>query len=231
VARTDVSRETAVTSSEPALPPEPPAAAAEVFGGLLPLAVDYVVWLAGAGVQRGLLGPREVDRIWVRHVLNSAAVAPAIPVDASVVDLGSGAGLPGIPLSLARPDLRMTLLEPLLRRSTFLSEVVADLGLGVRVVRGRGEDLAPAAVDVIVARAVAPLSRLVPLALPALRPGGRLVALKGRSAEREVDAAATALDAAGASSVAVEEYRVAGEDEPTRAVVVVAGRRRVGERQ
>lgn len=197
-----------------------------MFGDRLPLAVGYVAWLAGAGVDRGLLGPREVDRLWGRHVLNCAAAAPLVPVGASVVDLGSGAGLPGIPLVLARPDLRMTLLEPLLRRSTFLTEVVADLDLGVRVERGRGEDLPPAGVDVVVARAVAPLSRLVPLALPALRPGGLLVALKGRSAEVEVDAAAAALEAAGAVSAVVVELPVAGEDEPTRAVVVVAGEHR-----
>lgn len=211
--------------------PAPPPAATAVFGDRLPLVERYVRWLAGPGVRRGLLGPREVDRLWGRHVLNSVAAAPLLPAGARVVDVGSGAGLPGIPLALARPDLQVTLLEPLLRRSAFLTEVVADLGLALRVERGRAEDLPAAGADVVVARAVAPLARLVPLALPALRPGGLLVALKGRSAEDEVEAAAMALRRAAAVSVQVRELPVPGEDEPTRAVLVVAGRRRGRGRQ
>lgn len=164
----------------------PPDAAARLFGPRLSLASRYVEWLAGAGVERGLLGPREVPRLWDRHVLNSAALAPLLSPGESVVDVGSGAGLPGIPLALAQPSCTYVLLEPLLRRSTFLSEVVADLGLDhVTVVRARAEEVAGSGYDVAVARAVAPLDRLAGWCLPLLRPGGRLLALKGDRAEEE----------------------------------------------
>src|SRR3712207_331423 len=133
-------------------------AAQDVFGSTWPVISHYVDILATDGVVRGLIGPRETDRLWDRHVLNSVAVAPLTRADAGVVDVGSGAGLPGIPLAVLRPDLRLTLLEPLLRRVTFLSETVAALGLAdrVRVVRGRAEDHNQQ-YDVVVARAVAPL--------------------------------------------------------------------------
>lgn len=141
-----------------------PDAAAAVFGAEVDRAAAYVTLLATTGVERGLLGPREVDRLWDRHVLNSVAVSHAIGPQASVVDVGSGAGLPGIPLALARPDLVVTLLEPLLRRATFLSEVVDELELAdrVSVVRGRAvdpDDRDPlghrATYDVVTSRAVA----------------------------------------------------------------------------
>lgn len=176
-----------------------PEAAAGVFGEELPRAVAYADLLATRGVEWGLIGPREVDRVWDRHVLNSVAVGVAIEPGASVVDVGSGAGLPGIPLALARPDLRVTLLEPLLRRATFLTEVVDELGLGdrVSVVRGRA---APAGdkdplshrttYDVVTSRAVAPLPRLLAWCLPLLADGGAIVALKGSSAREEVRDAA-----------------------------------------
>lgn len=204
--------------------PAPPHAAAAVFGTALPAAERYVEWLATAGVERGLLGPREVPRIWQRHVLNSAAVAAAFAADATVVDIGSGAGLPGIPLALARPDLAVTLLEPLQRRVAFLDEVVADLGVSIVVQRGRVEELPPRTVPALVARAVAPLERLATLAVPALAPGGMLVALKGRSAEEEVEQAQPVLRRLAVASCRVVEFPVP-EDAPTRAVVVVAGRR------
>lgn len=204
--------------------PAPPHAAAAVFGAALPAAERYVEWLATAGVERGLLGPREVPRIWQRHVLNSAAVAAAFAADATVVDIGSGAGLPGIPLALARPDLAVTLLEPLQRRVAFLDEVVADLGVSIVVQRGRVEELPPRTVPALVARAVAPLERLATLAVPALVPGGMLVALKGRSAEEEVEQAQPVLRRLAVASCRVVEFPVP-EDAPTRAVVVVAGRR------
>jgi len=174
-----------------------PDVAAEVFGARLELACDYARLLATLGTQRGLIGPHEAPRLWTRHLLNSAAISVWIPGEAEVVDLGSGAGLPGISLALARPDLRITLVEPMARRTAFLEEVVSALSLdrrfGIVVRRARGEDLAAASTDAVVARAVAPLMKLIPLALPTLRPSGRLIALKGASAEAELAAAAATM--------------------------------------
>ena len=166
------------------------------FGSRAGLAERYAGWLVGPGVDRGLLGPREADRVWPRHLLNCAAAAELVPVGARVVDLGSGAGLPGVPLALARPDLRVTLVEPQLRRARFLHDVLADLELPrLGLVRGRHDGLAPGCVDVVVVRAVAPLERLLPWALPLLRAGGILLALKGEGAAAEVAAAAHLLAA------------------------------------
>lgn len=155
---------------------------------------SYVDILASRGIDWGLIGPRERDRVWPRHVLNSLALRDLVPVGATLVDVGSGAGLPGIPLAIARPDLRVTLLEPLLRRTTFLGGVVEELGLGdrVRVMRGRAEDHGET-YDVVTCRAVAPLPRLLGWCLPLLAPGGVLVALKGSSALEEVASAAGVL--------------------------------------
>ena len=142
------------------------------------------------GVERGLLGPREVDRLWDRHILNSAAVAELLGPDERIADIGSGAGLPGIPLALARPDLRLTLIEPLLRRSEFLREVVDDLGLEITIVRGRAEDRSVrqqvGEMDAVVSRAVASLDKLTKWSVPLLRPDGRMVAIKGERAEEEI---------------------------------------------
>ena len=123
--------------------PPPPSSVAGVFHARLPLVEAYADWLAGPGIERGLIGPREVPRLWDRHVLNCAALAEVVPPGRRVADVGSGAGLPGLVLAIARPDLRVTLIEPLLRRTTFLEEVVADLGLGeqVTVVRGRADEV------------------------------------------------------------------------------------------
>src|SRR3954447_10607200 len=152
-----------VTQPDESVPPAPEAARA-VFGDALPQAERYVARLASEGVTRGLIGPREVSRLWERHVLNSAAVAEAVPDGARVVDIGSGAGLPGIPLGLARPDVALTLVEPMARRVDFLAEAVAELGAPWRVVRGRAEERSVIAtvgpVDVVTARAVAALPRL-----------------------------------------------------------------------
>jgi len=188
----------------------PPTAAIEAFGARLPAAERYAAMLCGAGVERGLIGPREAERIWQRHVLNSVALAKWVPTGARVVDIGSGAGLPGIPLALARPDLELTLCEPMQRRVAFLEDVVADLRLPVSVLRARAEQLPRRSFDVAVARAVAPLERLVTLARPALVPTGCLLALKGRSVMSEVEAAGATLRSAGAT-VEVETPRVAGE--------------------
>lgn len=158
------------------LPPAPEAARA-VFGERLADAVRYAELLADAGVRRGLIGPREVPRLWERHLLNCAVLSDVVPEGVSVCDVGSGAGLPGIPLALTRPDLRITLLEPLLRRTIFLQEAVEELGLGnVTVARGRAEEVAGrlTPVDVVTARAVAPLDRLAGWGLPLLRPYGKM---------------------------------------------------------
>jgi 16S rRNA (guanine527-N7)-methyltransferase len=173
-------------------PPAPLAdAAIELFGDRLPVAIEYAWRLGTDGLVRGLIGPRETDRLWDRHLLNCAAVTELIPSGSSVVDVGSGAGLPGIVLSVARPDLTVVLVEPLARRTAFLSEVVADLGLSMgSVVRARAEDvvgdLSPA--DVVTARAVASLDRLAAWCLPLARIGGRLLALKGATAADEIEA-------------------------------------------
>lgn len=148
----------------------------------------YVDILSDRGISWGLIGPREADRLWDRHVLNSVAMADLIADGVSVVDVGSGAGLPGIPLAIRRPDLEVTLLEPLLRRANFLTETVADLGLGerVQVVRTRAEEH-DGQYDVVTARAVAPLPRLLTWCLPLLGSAGELLALKGSSAASEID--------------------------------------------
>jgi 16S rRNA (guanine527-N7)-methyltransferase len=159
--------------------------------GRLPLAERYADLLATEGVLRGLIGPREAPRLWERHLLNSAVLAEAIPESASVCDIGTGAGLPGLVVAIARPDVRITLVEPLLRRTTFLEEVIEDLGLDhVSVVRGRADDLhGQATFDVVTSRAVAPLERLLGWSMPLVAPEGALVAMKGRSAHEEIESA------------------------------------------
>ena len=174
-------------------------AASDAFGEREALARRYAEILATRGIEWGLLGPREAERVWERHLLNSAALAVPglIPEGACVVDVGSGAGLPGIPLAIARPDLRLRLLEPLLRRFTFLTQTVEELGLldQVVVVRGRAEDQgAGTTYDAVVCRAVAPLGRLIGWCEPLMAvPCGELLALKGDSAAAEVAAAAPVL--------------------------------------
>jgi 16S rRNA (guanine527-N7)-methyltransferase len=167
-----------------------PRVAGTFFGDRLDRAQRYAEILAGAGVERGLIGPREVDRLWDRHILNSVAVAELLEPNESLADIGSGAGLPGIPLALARPDLRVTLIEPLLRRSDFLREVIEDLGIDATVVRGRAEELTVrqrvGETDVVVSRAVASLDKLTKWSMPLLRPGGRMLAIKGERAEDEI---------------------------------------------
>ncbi|MGY1738958.1 16S rRNA (guanine(527)-N(7))-methyltransferase RsmG [Geodermatophilus sp. SYSU D00684] len=212
----------------PSAPPAPEVAAA-VFGAGLPGAERYVARLASDGVTRGLIGPREVPRLWERHVLNSAAVAEAVPEGARVVDVGSGAGLPGIPLALARPDLRMTLVEPMARRVEFLEEVVAELGAPWRVVRGRAEERSVATavgpVDVVTARAVAALPRLVGWSRGLLRPGAQLVALVGARAVEELPALLPELEAAGMRDVHVRAVGAELGDAATTVVVMTRSRR------
>jgi 16S rRNA (guanine527-N7)-methyltransferase len=171
--------------------------ARDVYGAQFALINRYVDILASTAVMWGLLGPREADRLWDRHILNSAALSDLIARDIAVVDVGSGAGLPGIPLAILRPDLRLTLIEPLLRRSTFLKQTVEELGISdrVEVVRSRAEDH-QRRYDVVVARALAPLDRLIGWCNPLRAPGGVILAVKGRSAADEVASAARQLVAA-----------------------------------
>ncbi|WP_127354731.1 16S rRNA (guanine(527)-N(7))-methyltransferase RsmG [Actinacidiphila soli] len=207
------------------LPPAPEAAR-EVFGERYADAVRYAELLADAGVRRGLIGPREVPRLWERHLLNCAVLSEVIPQGVSVCDVGSGAGLPGIPLALTRPDLSITLLEPLLRRTTFLEEVVRLLGLTkVTVVRGRAEEMVGKlpAVDVVTARAVAPLDRLAGWGLPLLRPHGEMSVLKGDTAEEELKAARAALSRLGAVETSVVQVGEGIVDPLATVVRVLAG--------
>jgi 16S rRNA (guanine527-N7)-methyltransferase len=209
------------------LPPVDEAAAA-IFGARLDIAHRYVELLAGAGMERGLLGPREVNRLWERHLLNCAVVEELLEPGEKVIDVGSGAGLPGIPLAIARPDLEIALLEPLLRRNEFLSEAVAELGLAVEVVRGRAED--PwvreqfGARDVAVSRAVAPLGKLTKWSMPLLRAGGRMVAIKGERAPDEVEAHRRVMAASHAVDVRVVTCGVPYLRPPATVVVARRGK-------
>lgn len=182
---------------EPVVREVEPAAAAVVFGDRLDQARQYVELLATTGISHGLVGPREAERVWTRHVLNCVAIAELVPVGSHVADVGSGAGLPGLPLAIARPDLSVVLLEPLLRRTTWLTDVVESIGLdNVDVVRARAEDT-PLAADVVTARAVAPLARLGQWSTGLVRPGGSLIALKGETAAAELKRDAAALRRVG----------------------------------
>ncbi|MCV7238265.1 16S rRNA (guanine(527)-N(7))-methyltransferase [Mycolicibacterium celeriflavum] len=204
----------------------PPDAAATLFGDRLPRAQLYAEILAGAGVERGLIGPREVDRLWDRHILNSAAVSELIVDGCRVADIGSGAGLPGIPLALARPEVHVTLIEPLLRRSEFLREVVDELGVGVTVVRGRAEESAVrkqvGETDVVVSRAVASLDKLTRWSMPLLHIDGHMLAMKGERAEEEIRDHRRVMASLGAADVRVMRCGANYLDPP--ATVVVARR-------
>ena len=200
-----------------------PGVAATLFGSRLDRAQRYAEILAGAGVERGLLGPREVDRLWDRHILNSAAIAELLETGERVADIGSGAGLPGIPLALARTDLRVTLIEPLLRRSEFLREVVDDLGLDMTIVRGRAEDLSVrqqvGEMDAVVSRAVASLDKLTEWSMPLLRLDGRMAAIKGERAEQEIREHRRVMASLGAVDVRVMRCGADYLDQPATAVV------------
>ncbi|MFM1730115.1 16S rRNA (guanine(527)-N(7))-methyltransferase RsmG [Prescottella soli] len=202
-------------------------AAGRVFGERVGLAEAYHASLASDGVVRGLIGPREVPRLWVRHVLNCAVLGELVGAGESVVDVGSGAGLPGIPLAIARPDVRVTLVEPLLRRSVYLQEFVDSVGLSnVSVVRGRAEQSGVVqevgGADVVTSRAVAPLEKLVRWSLPLVRVGGRMLALKGSSAAEEVSRDRASLARLGAGKLEVVEC---GDDAlPVPTIVVSAER-------
>ena len=233
------------TPDEPGLPrvpgpppvvlpaPGPPPAAAEVFGPVLGLAGQYAGLLAGPGVERGLLGPAEAARLWERHLLNCAVVAELVPPGSALVDLGSGAGLPGIVLAMLVPDVTVTLLEPMARRAEFLAECVQALGLGnAEVLRGRAEEFAGRlTADVVTARAVAPMYKLAGLAAGLVRPGGVVLAIKGAGAAAELSRALPELRRLGARDV---EVLHAGGDRVDPAATVVrftAGQPRLAARR
>lgn len=204
-------------------------AAEKIFGDRLDLAKRYVGHLATSGTERGLIGPREIPRLWSRHVLNCAVIESVIAHGSHVADVGSGAGLPGLCLAIARPDLELTLIEPLERRVIWLQEVVDDLGLtNVTVMRTRAE-LAVGMVDadVVTARAVSALSNLAGLTIPLLAGKGEVVAIKGRSAGEEIEKAAKVIRKLGGvqtSVLAVGENLLL--EEPTTVVRIVVNKSR-----
>lgn len=207
----DVSRET----------PSTPEVARRAFpSARLPMAERYAALLATDGVVRGLIGPREAPRLWDRHLVNCALLAELIPPDATVCDVGSGAGLPGVALAIARPDLQLTLVEPLLRRTAFLTEVVAELALSnVEVVRARAEEVhGQRRFAVVTSRAVAPLERLLGWSMPLVEPDGTLVAMKGSSVGEEIEAARPALQRWGCAE---PEIHLLGEGWPVSPTVAV----------
>ena len=190
------------------------------FGARRPLIESYANFLETAGVERGMIGPREAPRLWERHLLNCVVVTPRIPEGARVADVGSGAGLPGLVWAIARPDIEMTLIEPLLRRTRFLDEAVSLLGLSNVVIdRRRAEDV-DARFDVVTARAVAALGKLGRWCLPLVVPGGALLAMKGSSASEELEAARADLLRLGARTMVVETYGDDVLEVPTTVVEV-----------
>jgi 16S rRNA (guanine527-N7)-methyltransferase len=209
--------------------PAAPDAAADVFGDRLEMAERYAAILAGAGVEWGLIGPREIDRLWERHVLNSSAIGELVTAGERVADIGSGAGLPGIPLALARQDVTVTLVEPLLRRSEFLREVIAELNLSVAVVRGRAEERVVrdevGEMDVVTSRAVASLDKLCRWGMPLLRPDGRMLAIKGERAELEIEEHRRVMRSVGAVDARVVRCGASYLNPPVTVVVARRGTR------
>lgn len=207
------------------LPDRPPPVAAEVFGNRLPIAEQFAQILADTGVSHGLIGPRETPRLWDRHLVNCGVVESVLPHRTRVIDVGSGAGLPGIVLAIARPDLDLVLVEPMLRRTNWLQSTVEELRLGnVQVLRGRAQDFwGKLRAPVVTARAVARIGELSAWCLPLLDAQGRLLALKGASAEDELAEDEALVRRAGGVHT---EVLLAGDEvlpEPTRVVEVRIG--------
>ena len=212
----------------PAQIPPTPDASAKIFGERLGVAERYAELLADLGVEWGLIGPREAERLWDRHLLNCAAVAELFERGERVADIGSGAGLPGLPLAIAKPGVRVVLVESLARRAEFLRMVVAELGLDVEVVRGRAEDAAvretAGGCDAVVSRAVASLDKLTRWSLPLLRPGGRMVAIKGERATDEMLEHRRVMTRLGATDARVMQCGVSYLSPPTTVVVARRGK-------
>lgn len=201
--------------------PPPPAEASEVFGERLEVARRYADLLATTGIAHGLVGPREAERLWERHLVNCAVMEPLLPAGTSVVDIGSGAGLPGVVLAITRPDLEVHLVEPLLRRTTWLETTLEELGLAnVEVHRGRAEEMDLVA-PVVTARAVASLDKLARWAFPLLEPGGRLLALKGAAAQQELDDTWPLLSSWGVRDAALHVVGEGRVSEPVRVVEIL----------
>jgi 16S rRNA (guanine527-N7)-methyltransferase len=198
-----------------------PQEAEQIFGEHLPRAVAYASALVEDSDQLGLLGPRELPKLWSRHILNSAVVAELLKAGEAVADVGSGAGLPGIPMAIARPDVHFVLIEPMERRANWLQKQVDLLGLeNVDVLRARAEEVGRGDFDVVTARAVSALPKLLRMTVDLIRPGGRLVALKGERAQAEIDESR-----ALSKKLKLKTFEIvfAGESvlsEPTRVVVV-----------
>jgi 16S rRNA (guanine527-N7)-methyltransferase len=192
------------------------------FGAAWPAIAHFHAMLRDEGVLRGLVGPREVARLWERHLVNSAAVVPFLPEAGSIVDVGSGAGLPGVVVAAMRPGAEVVLLEPMERRTDWLSEVVGAIGLtNVTVLRGRAEDqIGQLHADAVTARAVAALDKLYGWTLPLLRVGGRLVALKGGRAQDEAHAAVAAGQRLGGGPAEILVAPTLDGLEPTSVVIV-----------
>lgn len=188
----------------------------ELFGDRIELARQFTAALAREGEERGLIGPLELPRLWTRHILNSAVAAPLFHGEAA--DVGSGAGLPGLVLAIAAPEVRWTLIEPMERRTVWLTEQVAALGLdNVEVLRSRGEDVARR-FDIVTARAVSALRTLIPMVAPLARDGGELVLLKGMNAPAEIESAQKQIRTFGLRDVRVELVGEGMLNEPTRVV-------------
>ncbi|MHA7285742.1 16S rRNA (guanine(527)-N(7))-methyltransferase RsmG [Arthrobacter sp. MDT3-44] len=220
---------TEIPSSTASAPPEPTteelAAATTVFGDRIGLARGFVGHLATSGIERGLLGPREVPRLWGRHVLNCAVVSELMRRDATVVDVGSGAGLPGLAVAIARPDLQLLLVEPLERRVIWLNEVVDDLALpNVSVHRARAEQVVgEVRGDYVTARAVSALTTLAGWTIPLAKPGGEVLAIKGRSAAEEIEKARKLIRKLGGGTAEILTAGAGVLEEPTTVVRIPVG--------
>jgi 16S rRNA (guanine527-N7)-methyltransferase len=206
--------------------PPAPASAQGVFSRALPIAERYAELLTSEAIVRGLIGPREVARLWERHILNCAVITDLMPQEGTVCDIGSGAGLPGIAVAIRRPDLQVTLVEPLLRRTTFLDLAVSRMGLSnVSVHRGRAEEMHgepkwAGGFDVVTSRAVAPLDRLSRWSLPLVTDGGLFLAMKGSTAQQELDSAAGVIQRLGGVDPQVRTVGIGWIEQPVTVIRV-----------